>query len=735
MKSWSVVSKFLQRLLYQYTWLVVAALAVGHAVLAVDCAGRTSVTHDEFWHLPVGLLHWHTGRFDFDRLNPPLVRLWAALPLLATDARVRTDPTDLLGFGDMFLQLNARHYHKLFQLARCMIVLLSVGTGLLLALWAQCLYGRPAACLAALLWFADPTVLAHGSLVTTDVGAAFFFMLTLYAAWQWSRQPSWKRAVWFGLCLGAAQLAKYTCVLLVPLSIALWLIWRFLLNASSGVKNTPATSQASQPQPLSQSLFQAQQVQALSQSHSPTQASQNQRAAQPSKPSSHQRKAHRQGSHNPEPGKPEVNKSKALNLEPDTNKSVLDKSELDESEPDNSKLHQPNSHRRSTLHKRKKPRPKEPASLNVSEQHTVVEQHVGGEAKEQKQLKRDGWQWATVLVVSVLVVNVGYLFQGTGERLGAFRFRSRAARLTAAALSPLSWVPVPLPRDYVLGLDAQLHVMEGQHPVFLDGQWSTHGFRSYYVKTLVYKLPHAVHLMVLLALLSLLERTESSLQRRRALWVLIPFVVLLALASFSNMQLGIRYVLPALPFLYLFAAQAAVAGGNAEGSRRNVFFGALAVGVLLSVSALRFHPHHLAYFNELAGGPLLGRWHLLDSNLDWGQDLDRLARYLSEHGNSEIGLAYFGTVPPARLGIHYHLPPTFRPRPGRYAVSVNLLMGRPYAVRAPDGRLVPCGLEAFGYFRFFEPVAHVGYSIDVFELTAADVARWQKVEAEAAQTP
>ena len=158
--------------------------------------------------------------------------------------------------------------------------------------------------------------------------------------------------------------------------------------------------------------------------------------------------------------------------------------------------------------------------------------------------------------------------------------------------------------------------------------------------------------------------------------------------------------------------------------------GRIAVWMLCSV---RYHPQHLAYFNELAGSPTGGRRHLLDSNLDWGQDLGSLADFLRErrldssreHRLDEIGLAYFGTVPPAALGIAYHIPPSRTPKPGRFAVSVNFEQGMPHWVRTPDNEIRPVDINEFSYFRSFQPIAHVGASIDIFDLSPDEIARWR----------
>lgn len=119
-----------------------------------------------------------------------------------------------------------------------------------------------------------------------------------------------------------------------------------------------------------------------------------------------------------------------------------------------------------------------------------------------------------------------------------------------------------------------------------------------------------------------------------------------------------------------------------------------------------------------------GRQHLVDSNIDWGQDLHSLKQFLDEQHVDEIGLAYFGTVIPSRVGIVAKAPPSRFPVPGWYAVSVNFVQGRPHAIRDANGNRTQVGIEEFGYFRFFEPVARIGYSIDVYHLSGQDVARY-----------
>ena len=554
-------------------WMVLM-LAI-HAVLGLDCGRRLTVTLDEYLHMPVGFLNWKTGRFDFDTGTPPLVRMWSAFPLLFTSATFAgTDlPRDGWATGDAFLEQNQRRYQELFAYSRGMIVLFSVLAGVVLFIWSRELFGDAAACLTVLLWAFSPTILANAALVTADLGATAFFVLTVYALWKFAQTPSWRRACLFGLCMGLAQLAKYTSLLLGPLCVVLWFFLR---------TRNPAVQAAS--------------------------------------------------------------------------------------------------------------------------------------------AKRVLLQWFTCIVLTLAIVNAGYLFHGSFSPLGSYNFGSRTLSAMQEKLTWLHWFPVPLPREYVQGIDTQRAVMEGQHPVFLDGAWSTEGFRSYYLMALWYKLPHVLQLTIVLAALFLCRPGRKSPMWRTQMFLLAPPFLLVTLANMMRMQLGMRHVLSAIPFLILFGGQT---GRWIDWRRyrwRTAVVTLLAAGTFFSV---RYHPHHLAYFNELAGGPRGGYLHLVDSNIDWGQDLGELKQYLDTHGISEIGLAYFGMVPPESLGIRYHLPPSQMLQPGWYAVSVSVVQGRPFNMRAGGGELRPVGIDEFGYFRFFEPpTARIGYSIHVYHVTELDVMRF-----------
>lgn len=288
-------------------------------------------------------------------------------------------------------------------------------------------------------------------------------------------------------------------------------------------------------------------------------------------------------------------------------------------------------------------------------------------------------------------------------------------------LPTTSWTLMWLPRGFVAGLDALSATLKVPHPVYLDGEWSLTGFRAYYLFGLLYQLPLGLWACGLMAVALLWKQTSNRVELRRAIAITFVVLALLVPASLSANQLGLRYVMPIIPLGILFAASAA-RDWKPAGSIRRL---AVCIAAGLALAALRYHPHHLSYFNELAGGPEHGREHLVDSNLDWGQGLHKLRDYLAQHPSAErLQLAYFGTASPALLGIKYEFPASPQPQPGRYAISANFVAGRPHMLRDLDGRERQLALDELAPFRFFTPKAMMGYSIAYYEISLEDVARY-----------
>jgi hypothetical protein len=312
-----------------------------------------------------------------------------------------------------------------------------------------------------------------------------------------------------------------------------------------------------------------------------------------------------------------------------------------------------------------------------------------------------------IFVLSIAVLNAGYGFQRVGRMLDDFTFASQPMQALSKVL-PARMI-VPFPEDYVRALDRQLHDTQQGDPSFLFGQSYAGGRWYYFLALVAVKTPLPCLLLAILALY--LSVTRRGLARRDELLILLPgFLIFIMLSLFSNKQLGLRMVLPALATLWLWV------GATLARSRwtRKTLPVVIALVVWFAVVSAVAYPDYLAYFNEAAGGPARGHHCAIDSNLDWGQDLPQLERYMARHELDSIQLLYFGRVDPAIYGIEYEVPRSQR-KPGHLAVSRSLY-GRGYWL-FDHGKIGWGGPFEIEGEASHEKVATLGHSIDVYEVT------------------
>jgi len=213
--------------------VVVLLLAI-HTWLLAYSAYVHSPTLNEPGHLVAGLSYWKFGRFDVYSVNPPLVKMVAALPAMAVG--YEEDWSGLysgLGarpefrMGEDFVAANGERSLFLFMTARWACIPFSWLGGIVCYLWACDLYGRPAGVVACAIWCFEQNILAHASLMTPDAHATSLGIAACYTFWRWLKQPTWTQTLLTGVALGLAELAKTTFVLFYPLWPLLWLVFRW----------------------------------------------------------------------------------------------------------------------------------------------------------------------------------------------------------------------------------------------------------------------------------------------------------------------------------------------------------------------------------------------------------------------------------------------------------------------------------------------------------------------------
>ena len=534
----------------------VGFLAIGGFLLLFAVQGlfvivTSSQTVDEAAHLAAGYSYLITGDFRLDSEHPPLIKTLQALPLFLLH-RMPFNPEpelwaekDAFGIGYDWLYNATLPADQILFLCRVPNLFLGVILVVLVGLWAYRLHGVGAASLAVALAALEPNLIAHSSLVTTDLGVTLFIFLAVYLLWEYVKRPSWWLLIATGVAFGFALTAKFSGLLLIPIGCAI----------------------------VAAPVLIGGEVYTL----------------------------------------------------PLNRKSIGSKRRIVEA-----------------------------AALML-----------------------------LILVIAVCTVSVVYGFQGFSPWISGLR---------------LLWTITA----------------EGR-PSFFLGQYSREGWWHYFLVAFLIKTP--IGTLLLIAASLILYRAARPLSWRNAIFLLLPPLIVFAVATQYNVNIGLRYVLPAYPFLLVLASQLA----GVQLFRRWAATTFVCAAVMFNaVSVLRIAPHQLAYFNEFVGGPNQGYRYLSDSNLDWGQDLKGLKAYMAKEKLEIVFLSYFGAAPPAYYGIRYqHVPGTWVwkwPPPSDkvpdaatrkiLAISVYNLQD----VASPEDPL-------FRWLWSRRPVAQIGYSIFIYELT------------------
>lgn len=566
-------------------WCVIMLLLALHAGTIAYSSACHSPTFLEPALLASGVSHWTFGRFELYRVNPPLVRMVAAIPVIVagckTDWRRFDDAPGSrreFAIGNDFMRANGPRAARLMLYARWACIPFPLLGGYFVYRWAADLYGSASGLFSLVLWSCEPNLLAHAELITNDAACTSFGIASGYAFWRWLKSGRWSAAVLAGLLFGIALLAKMSWLVLVGLWPVLWLAWR-----------------ATMPR-------------------------------------------------------------------------------------DHYML--------------------EPARRRVP----------------------SATQLGIIFVIATYTLNLGYGFDGTLCRLGDLDFVSASLNASVRPGRPgnrfrgtwLAGIRVPLPKQFVLGLDAQKKDFERYGQLsYLRGHWRDCGWWYYYLYGLLVKVPcGTLGIAIVVAIRRVWLRAPPATVRDE-LMLLSPAVAMLALVSSqTGFSEHLRYVFPAVGLAIIFFGQAvALSATNnrqfgyapvrlrpALGRRvaavstavTAVVFGAWSVA-----SVARAYPHHLAYFNELAGGAECGWKHLLGSSFNWGQDLFFIRSHLfhSRGDGVRVFLVFDGaTYDPKSIGVEVDdfpsLPPTSRLPRGDYVLPLSCVPdSRPLHLWG-DGRLV-----------------------------------------------
>jgi hypothetical protein len=187
-------------------------------------ARRESQTWDEACHIFAGYNYWKNANFGDNPEHPPLVKLLATLPLLRLPLNVPPHP-GVFSKEEDFLTATQFVYSNdaemiLFR-TRMAAALLTLLLGLLVFAAAKEMFGSIPAFIALTLLVFEPNILAHGAVVTTDVGFSCFLLATVYAFYRYVKKPTAGRLALTGLAAGLGLATKHSAILIPPILLVL----------------------------------------------------------------------------------------------------------------------------------------------------------------------------------------------------------------------------------------------------------------------------------------------------------------------------------------------------------------------------------------------------------------------------------------------------------------------------------------------------------------------------------
>jgi hypothetical protein len=562
--------------------ILVALLLVIMAGLMWQPIHEESATADEAWILGAGYTYCKGMGFRMHPDEPPLAKIWSAVPLLFMPVQIPEESRSLFEgrtgyhldrpwrgpfqestqlfpagrdnwyywpwfegdrFGQFFLYGGENDADRLLTAARLMQVALALLTATVIFLWANQLAGAWAGLLGCALWVFNPVALAHGHIVQTDTGGTLTILASVWGFAHFMQHPRLRNAIIAGVALGLALTTKLSALLLLPMYVVIaGIMW-------------------------------------------------NKQSAE----------------------------------------------------------------RRQTL--------------SFARLIAIIALCA----------------WAVIMIV--------YAPHWTPA--------SPLDERQAAWLKVPGWFedlrPILIPPDFFKAVALLLGTADAGHKSYLFGQWSTEGWWYYYPVAFALKTPIALLALVAGALVVLLRRIPACRLEQLVPWITAG--MFFALAMLNKMNIGVRHLLPVYGLLSVaVASQLAPLRGLSR-------VAALALVAWLAVVSLIAHPFYIEYFNEFAGGASTGYKYLLDSNLDWGQDVKRLGEYVADRQLKHCYLACSGVE---KAASYYRIPYAFIDAPEELASS-------------PQGVLVISAAllmrPEWAWLREqHQPIDRVGYTLFVYRL-------------------
>ncbi len=585
-----------------YKYFVIALLAI-LVLLEVTSSVQESQTIDEGVHLAAGYSYLKTGDFRLNPEHPPLLKELAAFPLLFFGDKINqpfgsetwSDANQWL-FAKEILYESELSADTILLLGHIPIMLLSVLLGIFVFKWSRELFGIYGGLLALTLYCFSPTIIAHSRYVTTDVGMAAFYFITIYYFYKYLKERKKSQLILSALFCSFAIVSKFSALFLFPTLLLIFAV------ALIHQRHSKPFARPLKILCVNISIFLGIIILII------------------------------WAVYGFEIKKP-IDDQKVQNL------YVLQDTILDEDRID---------------------------TLRTEEQKLISITDTATQSGK----------------------NIQWLAQN---------------------------IPIPAYTYFKGAITLLLHNYNG-HTAYLMGDYTDYGWWYYFPIAFLVKTPTALFVFLLLLLLtySVYITRGKHYQPLRSIFFRIPlhiYVITITIGIYTafslagNLNIGVRHIIPLYPFIYVSLGSLAVSKFWAFKKIQAIIISMLVLYYLSS--SILIYPHFLAYFNDISGGPENGPSYLVDSNIDWGQDVKKLQKYLQKNNISYVCMSYFGQTKLEYYDIDFRYLPQ-NPRIEEIkdlncvvAISVTSLYSK---------------AGEFAWLKQYTPIEKIGYSIYLYDL-------------------
>ena len=368
------------------------------------------------------------------------------------------------------------------------------------------------------------------------------------------------------------------------------------------------------------------------------------------------------------------------------------------------------------------------------------------EAVKKERLKRLaslGFSFSVIVLMTLLIINITYAFDGflkpLSERISDdpysyynkeyFMPNAIAGRITnnlalkSVISTSLNYGSMILPYGYIKEVVAVARIKDNNlenatTETYFMGKHSKDGFVYYNLFAFIIKSPIPLLIFILVSILSI---RYFRIGFRDEAFLILPMLVLFIFFSFFIKIGAIRYILPVFPFIFVFIGRVfstKITNDNQAKFKRLFIIPIILLLIWYIIESIFIFPNYTAYFNQIIGGPSNGYKYLQGTDLDVGQDLPLLVKYVNENNINNLKFAYGGSADP-----FYYLNFTCIACPGcptwvksKCPKNCSRMSGI-IAISATIYASYVDGI-CFDWLKGYEPIEKLGYTIFVYNVSS-----------------